>query len=146
MQGGMICAWEDDPDSFLELAGEADRLGYSTIGVSDSIFRDTYVSLALLARATTRARIGPMVTNPVTRHPSVTANAISAVNDLSGRRAILGIGTGDSAVRSLQVEPATVDRLERSVTAIRALTRGSEASFDARSCSTDGPPAACRCT
>jgi len=126
----MICAWESDPDTFLELGREGDRLGYSTIGVSDSIFRDTYVSLALLARETTRARIGPMVTNPVTRHPSVTANAISAINDLSGGRAILGIGTGDSAVRSLQVKPATVDRLEQSVTAIQALTRGQEATLD----------------
>ena len=130
MRGGMICAWEDEPDTFLELAREGDRLGYTTIGVSDSIFRDPYVSLALLARETTRARIGPMVTNPVTRHPSVTANAISAVNDLSGGRAILGIGTGDSAVRSLQAKPATVDRLEQSVTAIRALTRGQVVPFD----------------
>ncbi len=130
MRGGMICAWEDDPDTFLQLAREGDRLGYATIGVSDSIFRDTYVSLALLARETTRARIGPMVTNPVTRHPSVTANAISALNDLSGGRAVLGMGTGDSAVRSLQMKPASVDLLEQSVTAIRALTRGQEARFD----------------
>ena len=126
----MICAWENDPATFLEQAKLGDSLGYAIIGVSDSIFRDTYVSLALLARHTERARIGPMVTNPVTRHPSVTANAISAVNDLSGGRAVLGIGTGDSAVRSLQVGPATVDRLEQSVTAIRALTLGQEAPFD----------------
>jgi 5,10-methylenetetrahydromethanopterin reductase len=131
VKGAMICAWEHDPDRFLELAREGDSLGYSIIGVSDSIFRDTYVSLALVARETRRARIGPMVTNPVTRHPSVTANAISAVNDLSGGRAILGIGTGDSAVRSLQVRPATVDRLEQSVTAIKSLTRGTETAFDA---------------
>jgi 5,10-methylenetetrahydromethanopterin reductase len=126
----MICAWEDDPDTFLGLARLGDELGYAMIGVSDSIFRDTYVSLALLARETATARIGPMVTNPVTRHPSVTANAISAINDLSGGRAVLGLGTGDSAVRSLQAKPATVDRLERSVTAIQALTRGEEASLD----------------
>lgn len=126
----MICAWESDPETFLQLGREADRLGYSTIGVSDSIFRDTYVSLALLARETTRARIGPMVTNPITRHPSVTANAISAVDDLSGGRAILGLGTGDSAVRSLLAKPATVDRLEQSVTAIRTLTRGQQATLD----------------
>ena len=130
MRGGMICAWDHDPETFLELAREGDRLGYATIGVSDSIFRDPYVSLALLARETTRARIGPMVTNPVTRHPSVTAAAISTVHELSGGRAILGLGTGDSAVRSLRVKPATVDRLERSVTAIRALTRGEEVPFD----------------
>lgn len=130
MQGGMICAWEHDPDTFLELAALGDRLGYATIGVSDSIFRDTYVCLALVAKETTQARIGPMVTNPVTRHPSVTANAISAINDLSGGRAILGLGTGDSAVRSLAARPATVDRLEQSVTAIQALTRGEEAPFD----------------
>lgn len=126
----MICAWGDDPETFLELAREGDRLGYDTIGVSDSIFRDTYVSLALLATQTSRARIGPMVTNPVTRHPAVTANAISAVDELSGGRALLGIGTGDSAVRSLSVAPATVDRLERSVSAIRHLIRGQEAALD----------------
>lgn len=130
MKSGMICAWEKDPDTFLEQAKLGDSLGYDTIGVSDSIFRDTYVSLALLARETTRARIGPMVTNPVTRHPSVTANAISAINDLSGGRAILGLGTGDSAVRSLHAKPATVDRLEQSVATIQILTHGDEAHFE----------------
>jgi 5,10-methylenetetrahydromethanopterin reductase len=130
MKSGVICAWEESRADFVELVRLADRSGYALIGVSDSIFRDTYVSLSLVALETERALIGPMVTNPVTRHPSVTANAISSVDELSAGRAFLGIGSGDSAVRSLQQRPSTVARLEQCVRALGSLTDGRQAELD----------------
>jgi 5,10-methylenetetrahydromethanopterin reductase len=130
MKSGVICAWEESRADFVELVRLADRSGYALIGVSDSIFRDTYVSLSLVALETERALIGPMVTNPVTRHPSVTANAISSVDELSAGRAFLGIGSGDSAVRSLQQRPSTVARLEECVRAVGSLTAGRPAELD----------------
>jgi hypothetical protein len=43
---------------------------------------------ALAARATERLRLGPAVTNPVTRHPAVTAAAVATLQvESEGREA-----------------------------------------------------------
>jgi 5,10-methylenetetrahydromethanopterin reductase len=88
------------------------------------LYRDPYATLALLARDTRGARLGTLATNPLTRHPAVTANAILTVHELSGGRAILGIATGDSAVRRVGARPARLADLEQAVGELRALVRG----------------------
>jgi 5,10-methylenetetrahydromethanopterin reductase len=50
------------------------------------------------AGQTTRIRLGTGVTNPFTHHAAVTAFAIATVHAVSGGRATLGIGRGDSAL------------------------------------------------
>lgn len=104
------------------LAGLCERLGFGYFGVGDvqGLWTDPYVGLTLAAQATTRIRIGPWVTNPVTRHPLVTANAMAALADLSAGRAFLGIGVGDGAVRTLGEPPATLARLGNAVALVRS--------------------------
>src|SRR5262249_60330414 len=72
---------------FGALCREAEEHGFDWLGVADSqsVFRELYVALTLAALETTRIRLGPLVTNPLTRHPVVTASAISSVDELSGR-------------------------------------------------------------
>jgi 5,10-methylenetetrahydromethanopterin reductase len=108
------------------LGAEAEAGGFATLWVPDSpmLYRDPYATLALLARDTRRARLGTLATNPLTRHPAVTANAILTVHELSGGRAILGIATGDSAVRRVGARPARLADLEQAVSELRALVRG----------------------
>ena len=79
---------------------EAEDAGFELLGVGDSqsVFREAYVSLTVAALATRRARLGPLVSNPVTRHPVVTASAISSLDEVSDGRAVLGLGSGDSAL------------------------------------------------
>ena len=55
---------------------------------------DQHVLLAFAAKATSRIRLGPLLANPVTRHPSVTAGSIATVDQVSDGRAILGYGIG----------------------------------------------------
>ena len=45
------------------------------IADSQSVFHELYVALTLAALNTTRVRLGPVVTNPLTRHLVVTAGA-----------------------------------------------------------------------
>ena len=110
----------------LALGEAAEAAGFADLWVPDSpmLYRDPYVTLALLARATGHVRLGTLATNPVTRHPAVTASAILTVQELSGGRACLGLATGDSAVRRLGRVPAPLDELEAAIRAIRALTAG----------------------
>ena len=85
------------------LAERAEAAGWDGMVFVDSqhLVGDTYVGLALAAEHTTRLQLGTGVTNPYTRHPAVTASAIATVQEISGGRAVLGIGRGDSSLAYL---------------------------------------------
>ena len=86
--------------------------------------RDTYVLLAAAARATTRIALGPLIANPVTRHPTVTASSIATIDELAPGRTLLGWGVGDTAVRLAGLRPARVKELEAGARLMRALLDG----------------------
>ena len=65
---------------------------------SQSLCADPYVKMGGWAVATERLKLSTGVTNPLTRHPAVTATAAATVQSISGGRAVLGIGRGDSAL------------------------------------------------
>ena len=119
---------------FGELCREAEATGFDLLGVADSqsVFREMYVALAVAARETRRVRLGPLVTNPLTRHLVVTASAISSVDELSGGRAILGLGSGDSAIFTLGAPPATLAGLEDATLTLGRLTSGAAVDRDGR--------------
>ena len=66
------------PDRAVAAAAAAEEDGYDVVLLPDSqnLFGDPYTELALIAKATSRIRLGTGVTNPVTRHPAVTAASI----------------------------------------------------------------------
>ncbi len=81
--------------------------------------------LAMIAQATHDLRLGPGVTNPYSRHPALLATAIATLDELSGGRAVLGLGAGGTNHRALGVErraPATA--LREAVTIVRGLLAG----------------------
>lgn len=79
-----------------------------------------------------------MTTNPVTRHPAVSASAAATLRIESGGRAALVLGRGDSAVLQLGLRPATIGQLERAVGEIRRFLRGDEVNTTScRGCAVD---------
>lgn len=108
------------------LARDAEKAGFDLLGIGDSqsLFAEVYVSLTVAALHTAKLRLGPSVTNPLTRHLVVTARAITSLDELSGGRAFLGIGSGDSAVYTLGIRPARLPALEEAIQTLRALTGG----------------------
>jgi 5,10-methylenetetrahydromethanopterin reductase len=111
---------------FGPLCREAEATGFQWLGVADSqsVFHELYVALTLAALQTSRIRLGPLVTNPQTRHLVVTASAIASL-----RRAVRGprrarAGSGDSAIHTLGAPPATVAGLEEAIDTLRSLTSG----------------------
>jgi 5,10-methylenetetrahydromethanopterin reductase len=109
-----------------ELCREVEAQGFDWLGIADSqsVFREMYVALTIAALNTSRVRLGPLVTNPLTRHLVVTASAISTLDELSAGRAALGLGSGDSAITTIGAPPATVGGLEDAVVTLRRLTSG----------------------
>src|SRR6478672_8684098 len=86
-----------------EVARTFEALGFATLLFPDSqnLAPEVWQQLALAAAATSRIRLGPGVTNPVTRDPAVTACAAATLQLASGGRAVLGLGRGDSAVQRI---------------------------------------------
>jgi 5,10-methylenetetrahydromethanopterin reductase len=114
-----------------ELVGQArlaETLGYDTLWMTDThlVCRELWVSLAACALGTARMRLGPGVTVPHSRHATVTASAIATLDELSGGRAVIGLGTGGSAAQTMGLRLEDVGRvatLERLATSVRRLTR-----------------------
>jgi len=109
--------------------------GFDQVWVGDSqlIHRDAYTDLTRWAMNTHRIKLGPLVTNPVTRHPSVTASAICSIDEISKGRALLAIGTGETAVRRVGIKTRPVEELERAVITIRELCLGHAVDFGSTS-------------
>jgi 5,10-methylenetetrahydromethanopterin reductase len=91
-----VMLWLDQPVYTLPaLARSAEGAGFGEIWLADHYFlRDVYVSLAIIAQATQKARLGTAVTAVQLRHPALIASSAATIDDLSCERAIIGIGPG----------------------------------------------------
>ncbi len=121
------------PSAFAADAQRAEALGwdYSFIPSSPLRRQDPYVHLAFAATQTERIGLGPLIENPVMRHPSVMASSIATVEALAPGRTILAYGVGDTAVRLMGKRPATVAELEAATVMTRRLLAGEELEVNA---------------
>lgn len=121
------------PGATVRWARRCEDEGWDGIGIGDSqnLAADVYAEMALAAAATTRIGLSTTVTNPLTRHPAVTAGAIATVHAESGGRAVLGIGRGDSALAHLGLAPVAVSVLAHQLEQLRGYLGGDEVPFDA---------------
>jgi 5,10-methylenetetrahydromethanopterin reductase len=119
------------PHRVSELARQVEDWGFAGLLVADSqnLNADVWVELALAAEATERIGLGPGVTNPVTRHPAVSASAALTLQAESTGRAVLGVGRGDSALTQIGRRPVSPGELEEALVAVQAYLRGEEARF-----------------
>lgn len=117
----------DPPASrVVELTRRAEQLGFSHAWTFDShiLWQEPYVIYAQMLAATERIMVGPFVTNPGTRDPTVTASLFATLNDCFGNRTICGLGRGDSARRVLGKRPTTLAQTEEAMHIIRELAEG----------------------
>jgi 5,10-methylenetetrahydromethanopterin reductase len=113
----------------------ADEAGIHMLGLPDSPARqaELYVASTLCALNTSRIKFMSSITNPVTRHPSVTAGGLFVLDELAPGRVGLGIGTGDGALWSIGMKKAaTVAHLKEYILAVKGLLRGEEVEYRGR--------------
>ncbi|MGF1470729.1 MAG: TIGR03842 family LLM class F420-dependent oxidoreductase [Rubrobacteraceae bacterium] len=112
----------------IELTQKAEQLGFTHAWTFDShiLWEEAYVICSQILFATESITVGPMVTNPATRDPSVTASVFATLNEMFGNRTICGIGRGDSARRVLGKKPTTLAQLEEAMYEIKELAEGRE--------------------
>jgi len=114
-------------DDLLAVARTAEELGFDAFFRSDHYLRmgdgdagpgptDAWITLAGLARETSRLRLGTLVTASTFRLPGPLAIAVAQVDAMSGGRAELGIGAGwfDDEHRAHGIPfPSTRERFDR---------------------------------
>ena len=103
-RGLTIAPFEElsDPRLLAELAAEADGAGWDGVFLWDHMvyepdaqrIADPWIALAAMATATSRIRLGPMVTPPGRRRPQKLSREAVTLDHLSGGRLILGLGLG----------------------------------------------------
>jgi 5,10-methylenetetrahydromethanopterin reductase len=111
-----------------QLAAQAEELGFSSFWVYDTpmVNGDPFISLALCAKATTRIKLGIGVTSPALRSTPAAAAAVASLNAIAPGRVICGIGTGNTARRTLGMLPTKMAELESFTTSMQELTAGRE--------------------
>jgi alkanesulfonate monooxygenase SsuD/methylene tetrahydromethanopterin reductase-like flavin-dependent oxidoreductase (luciferase family) len=116
----------ENAQATVALARRADELGYQRFWVGDShmIWREPYVLMGAIAAATRNLRIGPGVTHPQVRDLTVTASAMTTLNELSGGRAILGIGVGATGPENIGMKPVSVENLQEALVILKQLLAG----------------------
>jgi len=122
----------------MEMAVEAERLGFDSVWMHESLFqRDVVTYLSAMASATARIGLGSGVINTFTRHPVTAATTFATLSELSHGRVRLGLGVGSFPTIPLighQIFPVEKNRplrrLSEYVTLVKMVWDGSKVEFD----------------
>lgn len=115
-----------EPAEWIELVQWVEELGFDNLWITDSSLHagDCYVYATLALEATSGITVGTAVTNPLTRHPAITANAFRSLSQLAPGRVVCGIGVGDRPLRDLGLPMARIATLRDTIEVLRRLWRG----------------------
>jgi F420-dependent oxidoreductase-like protein len=114
------------PANHVELAQEAESLGYDSVWTAESWGSDAFTPLTWLAAHTSKIRLGTAVAQLSARTPTACAMAALTVDHLSGGRMMLGLGvSGPQVVEGWYGQPYSkpVARTREYVDIIRQVLR-----------------------
>jgi probable F420-dependent oxidoreductase len=128
MDFGLVAQTNPPSRDVVELAKRAEDAGFTNFWTFDSavLWQEPFVIYSQILSATTSIKVGPMVTNPLTRDWTVTASLFATLNEMFGPRTICGIGRGDSAVRFTGGQPASLAMLGECIEVVKNLAEGRE--------------------
>src|SRR5262245_46810678 len=122
-----------DRRELIECLRAADDCGYDSFWMPEAWERDAFSTLAELATQTTRIDLATGIANVFSRSPSLLAMSAATLDEISGGRFRLGIGTSGRRVvedfHGVAFE-RSLTRLKEAVQIIRILLRGERVDFD----------------
>lgn len=145
----LLAAWQElDRSSRFDSLWLMDHFvtGMGTESGSDGPCLEGWTALAALGHATSRVRIGILVSGNTYRHPAVLAKMATTVDHICGGRLELGIGAAwhEYEHRAFGIPFHTtrerLERLDEAAHLIRLLWAGQRPSFDGRYYGLDRPP------
>jgi F420-dependent oxidoreductase-like protein len=86
------------PDEQLQVVQEAERLGYDSVWAAEAYGSDAATVLAWLAAGTSKIKLGSAIFQMPGRSPAMTAMTAATIDELSGGRMVLGIGSSGPQV------------------------------------------------
>lgn len=128
-------------DDLMDICRRAEQYGYDVVLIPDHLGRNRpapFPMLVAAAEATERLRVGTLVLNVGFWNPSLLAREAATVDQLSGGRLELGLGSGhmksefDAAGLPWQPYGERVERLEATVDALDRLFADEEWGYDTR--------------
>ena len=140
-QAGSLPRWAN----IVAVASHAEAVGYDSIWIGDHLLLDppdhpdplgaweAWSLLAALAASTRRIELGPMVLSAAYRNPALIAKMADTVDEISGGRLVLGLGTGwwKAEFESFGFPfDHRASRFEEALEIITRLLRGEEVTFD----------------
>ena len=142
-----------DPRVLVQLAVEAEDAGWDGMFLWDHIrwrepvrgAADPWIALTAMACATSRIRIGPMVTPLARRRPAKLARETASLDIFSGGRLTLGVGIGSDefgqeySITGEDVDDKTrAEKLDESLQILQAAWSGEEVRHRGRHFTVDG--------
>src|SRR6187200_916062 len=88
----------DDPIGSVAMAQEADRLGFHSVWTSEAWGADAVTVASWIAATTEQIGIGTAIMQMPARTPAMTAMTVATLDQLSGGRILLGLGTSGPQV------------------------------------------------
>ncbi|MFM8944702.1 MAG: LLM class flavin-dependent oxidoreductase, partial [Actinomycetota bacterium] len=119
--------------AYAALTRLGEELGYAGVFLPEIAARDAFAALTALAGETRSLLLGTGVVTIVARRTVVTAMGAATVQERSGGRHVLGLGTGPAT-------PGALERLRAEVLALRGLLAGEPVDRDRLSLRVDAPP------
>jgi F420-dependent oxidoreductase-like protein len=86
------------PQDQLQVVQEAERLGYDSVWAAEAYGSDAATVLAWLAAGTSKIKLGSAIFQMPGRTPAMTAMTAATIDELSGGRMVLGIGSSGPQV------------------------------------------------
>lgn len=122
-----------DSAGAVRAAVAAEVAGFDDVWLTeDYLERGAFALAGAVAAATSRVRVGIGVVNPWTRHPALTAMEFATLDEISGGRAVLGLGASNEHWMSDQLGIPFQRPLARTLEAVallRELLAGAHVSF-----------------
>ncbi|MBA2311964.1 MAG: LLM class flavin-dependent oxidoreductase [Actinobacteria bacterium] len=137
-----------DPQRLIDTALRAEDMGLDSIWVFDHLWPlggqrerpilEGWTALSYLAAATSRIRLGTLVTRSSLRHPAVVAKMIATVGEIAPGRIVCGMGSGDEGSRDeneafgipYYTDERRTSQLASTVAVVAALLRGERVSHE----------------
>jgi len=130
---GIAFSGGPSPTEIVDCAALAEELGYESVWVAEGHGGDQFATLSACALRTSRVRLGTAITSIYVRSIPTIAMAAASVDDLSGGRFILGIGSS----HKVQVVPEhgvpfgkPLTKTRETVEVVRALLRDGAVQYD----------------
>jgi probable F420-dependent oxidoreductase len=131
---------------YVAMARQAEEIGFDSLWVGDHLLYrypngtsrgpwEAWSTLAALAAATSRIRLGPLVACTAFHNPAVLAKQADTLDEISGGRFVLGLGAGwnETEFRAFGIPfDQRISRFEEAFTIIRTLLLEGSVDFEGR--------------